>query len=425
MEEILNTDKYDYGTEKFSVRQTFKDFFPERGCIFFVRPVNDESKLQKIETLDKKTLRPEFLEALEEFKSRISSNLSPKTFGGKELDGNGFLSMVNEILTCFNDQETPQLMGVIERIRGEEKRQRKNEIHDWVNRFLHENMGKDGLAERGVKELLEMTLRRDSAKLGMDEELFLDGWDYFVNERAGKADYEEVVRTKMLSKVWEQVQRDSSLDLASVVQHVLAHPELVKSRFTLKETYEAVFKRVLDAQSSQNKLEVQQMQETLREKNLDLEHEKKKAEMADQEAQNWKKAIEAGEEESRDLRLRLKNQKGEMEILRTAQKGESDLVFQLELVTNQKTELEKEVARLKENGPSGPAKPANLEDLLGGLGEGGGSEEVRMMVQAMREELMAENENLREKIQELGHQNQNLKMEITDVTGSKDKEIQR
>lgn len=425
MEEILSTDKYDRGSEKYGVRQTFKDFFPDRGCIFFVRPVNEESKLQRIETLDKKTLRPEFLEALEEFKSRISHNLSPKTFGGRELDGNGFLSMVNEILTCFNDRETPQLLGVIERIRGEEKRQRKNAIHDWANRFLHENLGTDRLAERGMEELLQMTLRREGHQLAMEEELFVDGWDYFLSERTAKAEYEQIVRTKLLTRALGEAQREGALAPAEVVQRVLSDAEVGGSRFTLKESYEAVFKKVIDSQKMQSREEMQELQEKLREQNLDLEHEKKKAEMAHQEAQNWKKAIEAGEEESRDLRLRLKNQKQEMSVLRTAQAGDADLIFQLELANNQKTELEKEIARLKEHGSGVPNQPANLEDLLGGLSEGGANEEVRLMVQAMREELMAENENLREKIQELGEQNQNLKMEITDTTEAKDKEIQR
>ena len=101
----------------------------------------------------------------------------------------------------------------------------------------------------------------------------------------------------------------------------------------------------------------------------------------------------------------------------------------MELITSQKTELEKENRRLKENGSDNGngngGRPANLEDLLGGLEGGEGGEEVRMMVQAMREELMAENENLREKIEEMGHQNQNLKMEITDITVSKEKEIEK
>jgi hypothetical protein len=425
MEEILSTDKYDRGSEKYSVRQTFRDFFPERGCIFFVRPVNDESKLQKIETLDKSTLRPEFLDALEEFKSRISESLEPKTFGGKVLDGNGFLSMVEEILNCFNDRETPQLMGVIERIRGEEKRQKKNQIQDWVNRFLHENMGKEDLTEKGVNELMEMTIKENHSP-SMDEELFLDGWEYFLNEKSTKKEYEKVVRTKLLGKVLSEIKKVTD-DSEEVLAKLITHEDLRDKRFNLKESYESIFKKIIKSQGIESKELVNELKEKIREKDLDLEHEKKKAEMAGEEAKNWRKAIEAGEDETRDLRTKLKNQKEEMQMLRNAQEGESDLILQLELISNQKTELEKEVNRLKANGSSGGGgkKPTNLEDLLGGLEGGEGGEEVRLMVQAMREELMAENENLREKIEELGHQNQNLKMEITDITVSKDKEIQK
>lgn len=424
MEEILSTEKYEPGSEKFGVRQTFKDFFPERGCILFVRPVNDESLLQRIETLDKATLRPEFLGALEEFKARISQSLAPKTFGGRVLDGNGFLAMVGEILACFNDRETPQLLGVIERLRGEEKRRRRAELQEWVNRFLHENVGREGLARKAVAQLLAQTLAKEGHAPGMEEELFLESWAYFQAELAAKAEYAQVVRTKRLAKALEEARSDPSLGPAEVLQALLASGDLGAARFSLKEVGETVLKRLLDSQKSRSKQELQQLQEAMREKELDLQHEKKKAELTEQEARNWRKAIEAGEEEARDLRVRLKNQKEEMQVLRGAQTGEADLVLQLELVTGQKTELEKEVARLREAGPGG-ARPANLEDLLGGLGGEGGGEEVRLMVQAMREELMAENENLREKIEELGHQNQNLKMEITDVSGSKDREIER
>ena len=428
MEEILSTEKYNKGSEKYSVRETFTDFFPDRGCIFFVRPVNEESKLQRIETLEKKSLRPEFLESLEDFKSRISENLIPKTFGGRVLDGNGFLSMVEEILTSFNDKETPQLLGVIERIRGEEKRQRKNAIEDWANRFLHENMGKEDLVEKGASELLKMTIEKEIGKKNMNEELFLEGWKYFLKEKSTKAEYEEVVRTKLLGGVLNQInQENPEISSEEIVKMVLDHENIGNKKFTLGEAYESIFKKIINSQKSQDKQQLQEFKEKLREKNFDLEHEKKKAEMANEEAESWKRAIEAGEEESRDLRLKLNNQKEEMKLLRGAQSGESDLILQLELITAQKTELEKENRRLKENGGGGGGggKPANLEDLLGGLEGGEGGEEVRMMVQAMREELMAENENLREKIEEMGHQNQNLKMEITDITVSKDKEIQK
>jgi hypothetical protein len=426
MEEILSTENYNKGTEKYSVRQTFGDFFPDRGCIFFVRPVNEESKLQRIETLDKNILRPEFLEALEDFKGRISENLVPKTFGGRELDGNGFLAMVQEILTSFNDKETPQLMGVIERIRGEEKRQRKNEIQKWVNGYLHENIGRDDLAEEGANELMDMTIGREGYEKNMEEDLFVEGWEYFKEEKKSKVEYEKVVRTKLLSKIMEKVkQNNPEMGVDELVQNVLGHEDLQGKKFTLPEIYDSIFKKLINSQKNQNKSKMQELQEQLREKELDLEHEKKKAEMADEEAKNWKKVIDQGEEEARGLRTKLKNQSNEMKALRDAQTGDTDLVLQLELVTAQKTELEKENERLKEGGGSSGGKPGNLQDLLGGLEGGEGSEEVRMMVEAMKEELMAENEMLREKMEELGHQNQNLKMEITDVSNAKEKEIQK
>ena len=277
MEEILSTKKHDRGSEKYNIRETFNNFFPDRGCIFFVRPVNEESLLQRIETLKKSKLRPEFLEALEEFKSRISQNLVPKTFGGKVLDGVGFLSMVEEILTSFNDKETPQLLGVIQRIRGEEIRKKKNEIEDWVNRFLHENMGKENLVEKGATELINMTIQQEGHKKNMEEELFSDGWKYFLEEKNNKAEYEQVVRTKLLAGVMSEIKKQNQELLPDeIINLILDNEEIKNNKFTINEAYESIFKRIINSQKSNDKQELLDLKEKMREKDLDLEHEKKK-----------------------------------------------------------------------------------------------------------------------------------------------------
>ena len=60
MEHVLSTKDYNPKTEKYKMRKTFLEFFKDRGCLFFVRPINDEKKIREIEKLDMMDLRPEF-----------------------------------------------------------------------------------------------------------------------------------------------------------------------------------------------------------------------------------------------------------------------------------------------------------------------------------------------------------------------------
>ncbi len=49
LEHIVSTKDYDQNSEKYKMRKMFMEYFKERGCMFFVRPVNEESKLRTIE----------------------------------------------------------------------------------------------------------------------------------------------------------------------------------------------------------------------------------------------------------------------------------------------------------------------------------------------------------------------------------------
>lgn len=420
----MSTRKLEKGTEKYSMRETFKDFFVDRGCIFFVRPVNEEVLLQKIETLDKETLRPEFLESLEEFKNRISNSMVPKTFGGKSLNGLDFLRMVEEILVSFNDKETPQLKGVIDRMREGERRTRMNELQGWVDEFLHSNPGKEDLVEDGVSQLFNMTIGKESKDLELETYLLENILFYFIDEKKGKEEYEKIIRTKLLNKALENVKSSfPELEGMNLAEKIIEDESLSQKRFMVNEIYSSIFKKVLIEEKNQGKKLLGTMKEQLREKLLDLEHEQKKAEMAKKEAQDWRKAVNVNEEESEGLRNKLKAQHGELEQLRKANEGEGDLVLQLEILTSQNTELKRNNAKLKSM--QGGGGPMDLNGMLENLENGHVSEEVRMMVKGMREELVEENASLTERFEQMGHRNQTLKMEITDITSSKNKEIRK
>lgn len=46
MESILSLKDLDSASSKVRMRKSFTDYFKDRGCIFFVRPLNDEKKIR-------------------------------------------------------------------------------------------------------------------------------------------------------------------------------------------------------------------------------------------------------------------------------------------------------------------------------------------------------------------------------------------
>jgi hypothetical protein len=48
-----------------NVKKSIQNLFPSRDCFTLVRPVNDENKIRKIESLSKNDFRPEFTEQIQ------------------------------------------------------------------------------------------------------------------------------------------------------------------------------------------------------------------------------------------------------------------------------------------------------------------------------------------------------------------------
>lgn len=89
------------------MRKLFTDFFKERGCLFFVRPLNDEKQIRNIDKLNIDDLRVEFRKAVNVFKERVHNKLKPKRYNGKVLNGKSFIGLIKEILESFNSNKIP------------------------------------------------------------------------------------------------------------------------------------------------------------------------------------------------------------------------------------------------------------------------------------------------------------------------------
>lgn len=49
MEKVISLKDLEPNSSKYIMRKLFSEFFKDRGCLFFVRPLNDEKKIRTIE----------------------------------------------------------------------------------------------------------------------------------------------------------------------------------------------------------------------------------------------------------------------------------------------------------------------------------------------------------------------------------------
>mmetsp|Transcript_65116 Transcript_65116/g.160321 ORF Transcript_65116/g.160321 Transcript_65116/m.160321 type:complete len:1255 (+) Transcript_65116:107-3871(+) len=85
---LTPTQGFSEGVEvKNRIRRMLLAFFPDRDCVTLKRPVEDESMLQKLDTVDWGDLRPEFVQQVTTLRNKIYSSAPPKTLNGKALDG--------------------------------------------------------------------------------------------------------------------------------------------------------------------------------------------------------------------------------------------------------------------------------------------------------------------------------------------------
>jgi hypothetical protein len=86
------------------LRQTIREFFPDRDCLTFPQPVNDLEKMKKLDSLHDTELNPKFKEATDEFVNFVFSHAKPKKIRGSPLSGFAFAKMVEDFLQSIEKQ---------------------------------------------------------------------------------------------------------------------------------------------------------------------------------------------------------------------------------------------------------------------------------------------------------------------------------
>mmetsp|Transcript_9863 Transcript_9863/g.19696 ORF Transcript_9863/g.19696 Transcript_9863/m.19696 type:complete len:1553 (+) Transcript_9863:169-4827(+) len=93
------------------IRRMLTHFFPERDCFTMVRPVTDESLLQRLSETPSEKLRPEFREQMGQLRSTILSRALPKKMNGVALDGLALVNLAAAYTIAINTGAVPSIQN--------------------------------------------------------------------------------------------------------------------------------------------------------------------------------------------------------------------------------------------------------------------------------------------------------------------------
>lgn len=105
-----STTKKDEGDpegEKDQLRALLRAYFPRRQCLLLVRPCANEEDLQRIDTMPKSEMRPEFWQAASVVRSTILKNAPPKKADGREISGRALLRLAKTFVDAMNRGAAP------------------------------------------------------------------------------------------------------------------------------------------------------------------------------------------------------------------------------------------------------------------------------------------------------------------------------
>jgi hypothetical protein len=99
-EEEAEADIHSYN----KLRQTIRDFFPERDCLTFPQPVLDPEKMELLDQVEDFELNPKFKKAADEFVNFVFSNAKSKQIRGSPLTGFAFAKLIEDFLQSIEKQ---------------------------------------------------------------------------------------------------------------------------------------------------------------------------------------------------------------------------------------------------------------------------------------------------------------------------------
>ena len=111
LEDVLKDCDASHATAeaKNRVRQSLRDFFPDRDCFTMVRPCTLENQLQTLDQLPNRVLRPEFVAQAVELRERVFAKAASRLMrvNGVELNGRMLVTLCKQYVDAINDGQVP------------------------------------------------------------------------------------------------------------------------------------------------------------------------------------------------------------------------------------------------------------------------------------------------------------------------------
>ena len=98
--------------EKNRIRRVIRGCFRNRDCYPLLRPVIDESNLQKLENLEDYELRQEFLEQVTELRKKLFAHAETKKLNGNELNGLMMSQLIEQYVEKLNGNDVPVVQNI-------------------------------------------------------------------------------------------------------------------------------------------------------------------------------------------------------------------------------------------------------------------------------------------------------------------------
>ncbi|CAI2378647.1 unnamed protein product [Moneuplotes crassus] len=161
------------------IRRLIKHFFTDRDCATLVRPTEEETDLQALQSLPDDILRPEFVDAAKKLRSKIFKKVKPKTLNGKFITGEMLLELCHSYTKAINKGTVPSIKNAWSYVCQNECQRAINDsirsFEEKMNEFMHfcKQQLDQKVLDEGTCNILEEAVRTFKSKaVGGDTEEF-------------------------------------------------------------------------------------------------------------------------------------------------------------------------------------------------------------------------------------------------------------
>mmetsp|Transcript_14472 Transcript_14472/g.34268 ORF Transcript_14472/g.34268 Transcript_14472/m.34268 type:complete len:1552 (+) Transcript_14472:171-4826(+) len=363
------------------IRRMLTHFFPDRDCFTMVRPVTDESLLQRLSETPSEKLRPEFREQMHLLRKTILSRAEPKRMNGVNLDGVALVNLAYAYTIAINTGAVPSIQNAwtyicenkcqqalndaVKHYSAASKEMKEKDLPMAVDELeeVHREMEKEawllfnkhaiGQEAAGFKHQLEEKIRdlyrdlcAENAALGkerakqtleklyqpIDMKLQEDGFDNF--------DEYETERKKVKAAYGDEVPNGPSKTevLMAFMEQKLSE---TGSRFSAKTQL------LLQKERAEAKSAIDEAQREL--KNVQMEAEKSlgSVKLKLEYAEKYNEDAKAREKENKDEMTRMRSQHEE-QVKEMRAKAEADLKSQVDALEERRSKAAEEASRMEQ-----------------------------------------------------------------------------